>query len=117
MIDTQVLTNFALATVAGVIFFCVILLLKDKRNRWPAYIGALVVASFLDWSPVIFRNMDVTGEMRPVVALHAGVTIFSYIVLVIAVARTLTREKPYDRYFLPIWTVAYLLGFVVLFTR
>ena len=117
MMDTRVLTNLGLATIAGVIFFCIILLMKEKRKHWSGYIGALVVASLLDWAPVYLRNMDVTGKMSPLVALHAGVTIFSYIVLVVVVALTLTREKNYDRYFLPIWTVAYLLGWVVLLTK
>lgn len=117
MIDSQALTYITLATIAGVIFFLVILRVKEKRKRWPLYIGALVVASILDWAPVFLRQMDVKGEMRPLVALHAGVTIFSYIVLVIAVIFTLIRAKDYDRYFLPVWIVAYLLGWAVLLTK
>lgn len=111
------ITTIALATVAGIIFFCAVLLIKEKRKHWPIYIVSLVTASVLDWAPVFLGRMDVTGEMPTLVAVHAGVTILSYVILVIAVALTLTRTKEYDRFFLPVWSVAYLLGWVVFLTR
>ena len=116
MIDKRALQNVTLATIAGIIFFAVILLMETKRDQWFLYVGALVVASVLDWAPVFLRRMRVKGKMRPLVALHAGVTVFSYIVLVITAVYTL-MGTPYDVYFLYIWIVAYLLGWVVLITK
>ena len=116
MIDSQALKNVTLATIAGIIFFAVILLMEDKREQWLIYAGALVIASVLDWAPVFLRKMSTKGKMRPLVALHAGVTVFSYIVLVITAVYTLTGS-PYDWYFLPVWVVAYLLGWAVLLTK
>ncbi|MBU7045372.1 MAG: hypothetical protein HXS54_02960 [Theionarchaea archaeon] len=117
MIDSQALRNVALATAAGIIFFGAILLIEEKREVWVMYVGALAVASVLDWAPVFLRKMKVRGKMRPLVALHAGVTVFSYIVLVITGALTMIYRSSYDRYFLPIWAVAYFLGLVVLLTK
>ena len=117
MIDSQALRNIALATVAGIIFFGAILLIEEKRDQWLIYVGALAVASVLDWAPFFLRKMPVKGKMRPLVALHAGVTVFSYITLVVTGTLTVIDKNFYDLYFLPIWSVAYLLGWAVLLTK
>jgi len=116
MIDSRARRNVTLASIAGVIFFAAILLIEEKRAQWFIYLGALVIASVLDWAPVFLGKMRVKEKMPPLVALHAGVTLFSYIVLVITAIFTMTGN-PYDVYFLPVWCVAYLLGWAVLLTK
>lgn len=117
MIPSHALLNIALATVAGVMFFCVILLLKEKKEKKPRYLGSLLVASLFDWAPIFLSKMEVGEGISPLVAVHAAVTILSYVILVVTVYLTMTRSKPYDRSFLPIWSVAYLLGWAVMLTR
>ena len=117
MIDSQAQRNVALATAAGIIFFGAVLLMEEKREQWFIYVGALTVASVLDWAPVFLRKMNVRGKMRPLVALHAGVTVFSYIVLIVTGALTVVSNNSYDMYFLPIWFAAYFLGLIVLLTK
>ena len=99
------LTYVIPSTIAGLIYLY-LYLTYERRSKWSNYVLA-ILGLLVDWYPVFFGGM--LTNLTTLGLVHGLLTILSYLILALWF---ISYEKPYYNYFLIIWFIAYLFGYL-----